>query len=196
VTRPPMLNYRCRLLAVFILTAFGLYAIAASAGLQTVVALVKPAARVASPAPGPGAEPSRRQSALADDPISEPIPKGRLQFTVYRTPDGEFACREATAAERKQMENLAAEDLGLQPINHPELKHRSLESVVGSATGMTIVLRGTQQLQQNPTATAAFTRAAQNWEALIMSPITVYMDVDYGTTNFGQPWGANVLGST
>src|SRR6185295_6557966 len=97
VTRPHM-NYRCRLLAVFILTAFGLYAIAASAGLQTVVALVKPAARVASPAPVPGAEPSRRQSALVDDPVSEPISKGRLQFTVYRTADGEFACREATAA--------------------------------------------------------------------------------------------------
>jgi len=29
-----------------------------------------------------------------------------------------------------------------------------------------------------------------------MSPVTIYIDVDYGTTNFGQAWPTGVLGST
>jgi len=33
-------------------------------------------------------------------------------------------------------------------------------------------------------------------ESLIMSPVTIYIDVDYGTTNFGQAWPTGVLGST
>src|SRR4030095_15774814 len=64
------------------------------------------------------------------------------------------------------------------------------------AANLIIVLRATPQLQQNAAATAAFNRAAQNWENVIMSPITIYIDVDFGATNFGQTWPANVWGAT
>ena len=42
----------------------------------------------------------------------------------------------------------------------------------------------------NPTAKAAFTAAAAKWEALIQNPITVVIDVDFGTTHFGEPFGS------
>ncbi|HMH42727.1 MAG TPA: NF038122 family metalloprotease, partial [Pyrinomonadaceae bacterium] len=121
----------------------------------------------------------------------------RRQFTVYRNPEGETVCREATAAEIAQREQADPEGLGLRQINHLEIPDdKSSTSQSPAATNLTIVLRATQQLQQNQAATAAFTRAAQNWESLIMSPVTIYIDVDYGTTNFGQAWPNGVLGST
>ncbi|HEU4833220.1 MAG TPA: NF038122 family metalloprotease, partial [Pyrinomonadaceae bacterium] len=59
-----------------------------------------------------------------------------------------------------------------------------------------IVLLATDNLRQNPAAEAAFNRAAAAWESVINSPITIYIDVDFGTTNFGAAWGPNILGST
>ena len=53
------------------------------------------------------------------------------------------------------------------------------------SAGIRIVLHGTQQLQNNPTARDAFIVAANRWEALISTPITVVIDVDFGTTFFG-----------
>ena len=185
------MNKRSRSLALVVMAALAVYAAAASAGWQKVSALVVTAP--ASPAPLPVLG---KQQSQAEEPIAPPKIKDRIVFTIYRTPEGELACREATAAERKQLEQIDVKDSGLQPINHPELKHQSMLSAVNSTTGLTIVLRGTAQLQQNPTASAAFTAAAQHWEQLILSPITVYMDVDYGTTNFGQSYPAGVLGST
>lgn len=187
-----MFNNRSRSLVLVVMAALAVYAVAAATGWQKVSALAVTAP--VSPAPLPLLR--KQQSQVAEEPVETPKTKDRIVFTIYRTADGEIACREATAAERREMERTGTDDLGLQPINHPELKHRSLQSTVNSATGLTIVLRGTQQLQQNPTASAAFIAAAQHWEALIKSPITVYIDVDYGTTNFGQTWGANVLGAT
>jgi CSLREA domain-containing protein len=119
----------------------------------------------------------------------------RRQFTVYRDESGQVVCREATADEIKQREGADLSKLGLRQINHPELD-KSSGVQVSEATGLVIILRATTQLQANAAATAAFNRAAQNWENVIMSPITIYIDVDFGSTNFGQPWGANVLGAT
>src|SRR5438046_2752284 len=85
---------------------------------------------------------------------------------------------------------------GLRPINHLDRVDKLRAIQPSAAPNLTIILRATQQLQQNQAATAAFTRAAQNWEAVIMSPVTVYIDVDYGTTRFGQPWPNGVLGAT
>jgi len=53
---------------------------------------------------------------------------------------------------------------------------------------LNIILRGTTQLDANPEAKAAFERAAEIWETRIASPITVYVDVDFGPTFFGTPF--------
>ena len=57
-----------------------------------------------------------------------------------------------------------------------------------------IILRPTPQLDAFPEAKAAFERAAARWEALIANPVTIYVDVDFGPTLFGEPFGAGVVG--
>ncbi|MDQ3818911.1 MAG: hypothetical protein M3362_14725, partial [Acidobacteriota bacterium] len=122
------------------------------------------------------------------------------QFTIYQDSSGNVVCREATLLEKEQAGAVDTESLGLQQINHLEYQKgdRATKALPGenAGTGLTIILRATSQLQANQTAVNAFNRAAQNWENIIQSPITVYIDVDYGTTNFGRAWGSGVLGST
>src|SRR5205823_5476995 len=62
--------------------------------------------------------------------------------------------------------------------------------------GLTIILRGTQQLENFPQAKNAFLRAAHTWEAVIRSAITVIIDVDYGPKRFGEAYPPSILGST
>lgn len=62
--------------------------------------------------------------------------------------------------------------------------------------GLAIILRGTSQLDSFPSAKAALIRAAETWMALIRTPATVYFDVDFGPTRFGDPYPSGVLGST
>lgn len=62
--------------------------------------------------------------------------------------------------------------------------------------GLAIILRGTSQLDSFPAAKAALIRAAETWMALIRTPATVYFDVDFGPTRFGDPYPSGVLGST
>jgi hypothetical protein len=64
------------------------------------------------------------------------------------------------------------------------------------ANGFTIVLRGTSQLNANATARQAFIEAAAVWESRISSPITIIIDVDYGTKFFGSNFGIGVIGAT
>jgi len=66
----------------------------------------------------------------------------------------------------------------------------------GQATGLDIILRGTTQLEGNPAAKQAFINAAAAWEQKLQNPVTITIDVDYGPTRFGTPYGSNVLGST
>src|SRR5215471_4006569 len=119
----------------------------------------------------------------------------RREFTVYRDGSGQIVCREATPEEIKARAGADLTKLGLRQINHPEFD-KSINAQTPQATGLVIILRATQQLQQNAAATAAFNRAAQNWENVIMSPITIYIDVDFGPTDFGQSWPSGVLGAT
>ncbi|HEX8148655.1 MAG TPA: NF038122 family metalloprotease [Pyrinomonadaceae bacterium] len=58
------------------------------------------------------------------------------------------------------------------------------------SAGIRVVLHGTEQLNSNPAARDAFIVAANRWEALISTQITVVIDVDFGPTIFGQPWPA------
>src|SRR6185295_19381057 len=65
------------------------------------------------------------------------------------------------------------------------------------SAGLRIVLHGTAQLEQNQQAKAAFIQAANRWEAVIATPITVVIDVDYGPTFFGQAYDdPDILGAT
>ena len=122
------------------------------------------------------------------------------QFTIYQDASGNVVCREATLLEREQAGNVDTESLGLRQINHLEYQKgdRATKTAPGenAGTGLTIILRATTQLQGNQAAVDAFNRAAQNWESIIQSPVTIYIDVDYGSTNFGRAWGSGVLGST
>lgn len=73
----------------------------------------------------------------------------------------------------------------------------SVNGVESQATGMKITLRATQQLENFPAAKQAFIRAAQVWESRIANPISVFIDVDYGPTRFGEPYPSeHVIGST
>jgi hypothetical protein len=123
-------------------------------------------------------------------------------FVLYRDSAGEVVCRAATLAESNQLDKINPSNQRLQPINHlPSDRYAHRTSKAGtttfSATNLTIILRATAQLDANTAAKNAFIKAAQNWETVILSPITIYVDVDYGTTNFGAAWSSNnVLGST
>jgi hypothetical protein len=116
-----------------------------------------------------------RSALTAIDPQSqstEAAKPSRREFTLYRNAGGEIVCREATPDEiRERQQDL--KKLGLRQINHFELD-KSVSGQAPEAANLIIVLRATQQLQQNATATAAFNRAAQNWENVIKSPLTIY----------------------
>ena len=124
----------------------------------------------------------------AHEPVETPSDTGH--FIIYRGANGDTVCREATEAEARELDQIRP--TGLQQINHlkPELRAEDL------APHLTIILRATDNLKANPAAQAAFTRAAAAWEAVISSPVTIFIDVDFGPTNFGAAWGANILGST
>ncbi len=65
------------------------------------------------------------------------------------------------------------------------------------STGLRIVVMGTPQLDNFPEARAAFIRAAQAWEALILTPIEVVLEADFGPTAFGETFpSAQVVGVT
>ncbi|HEX3144884.1 MAG TPA: NF038122 family metalloprotease [Pyrinomonadaceae bacterium] len=139
-------------------------------------------------------QPSATSVSFAQTP-ADPVKSARREFTIYRNDEGEIICREATPDEIRARQDEDLNKVGLRQINHLGLD-KSVSAQEPAATNLIIVLRATQQLQQNATAVAAFNRAAQNWEDVIMSPITIYIDVDFGATNFGDPWPANVLGAT
>lgn len=118
-------------------------------------------------------------------------------FLLYRGDDGDTVCREANAQERRELEVIRPTNL--RQINHLDgFKDRGLTAESDNAVvqNLTIILRATANLDANSAAKAAFVRAAAAWENVIASPVTIYVDVDYGNTNFGETWPKNVLGST
>ncbi|MCX6136159.1 MAG: NF038122 family metalloprotease [Ignavibacteriales bacterium] len=67
----------------------------------------------------------------------------------------------------------------------------------GAVGGFDIILRATAQLDSFPEAKQAFINAAARWEAILMNPVTVTIDVDFGPTRFGTPFSSSsVIGST
>ena len=110
---------------------------------------------------------------------------------VLQEVDGSVVCRDATSEESPIL-NAREESISLHVISPLRT------NVISPAdAGLQIVLRGTPQLENFPQAKNAFLRAAQRWEELIRSPITVIIDVDFGPTRFGIPYAnPNILGST
>jgi uncharacterized protein DUF4214 len=123
-------------------------------------------------------------------------------FVIYRG-EGGVVCRAATLAERENLKKVVPKNL--RQLNHLETATKTDGAFAMAATTtsdndtqqhLKIILRGTKHLDDNPAAKAAFLRAATAWENLISSPLTIYIDADYGTDNFGEAWPDNVLGST
>jgi len=112
-------------------------------------------------------------------------------FMIYETAAGDSVCRRANAVERALLERIRPTDL--RQINH--LKNDA-NFETQDASHLTIILRATANLEANAPAKAAFLRAAAAWEGLINSPVTIYLDADFGPNNFGQAWGTGVLGAT
>jgi len=119
------------------------------------------------------------------------IAPGKGTYILYAGPKGETLCREATVEEARSMRDASSS--GLIQINH--LKNE--EGAEDTNAGLTIILRATPQLDANPTAKQAFVDAAAKWEALIQDPITILVDVDFGTTFFGDDFeNDQIIGAT
>ena len=132
---------------------------------------------------------SGTQSALpASDTFSLTSNSEADTLMLYETDRG-LGCRSATADEAR-LYSRRDQSEQLHRISPPQ--RFSLE---GKA-GLQIILRATQQLESFPEAKAAFVRAAAIWTDKIQTPITIVIDVDFGSTLFGTPFGAQVLGST
>jgi hypothetical protein len=118
-------------------------------------------------------------------------------FMIFVDENGDTVCREATALEARELDQIRPTDL--RPINH-------LDRIVSKGGGigaedhlpgnLTIVLRATAALEANTAAKAAFIRAARAWETRISSPVTLYIDADFGPNFFGSPWENGTLGAT
>src|SRR5215510_10779350 len=107
-------------------------------------------------------------------------------FVYYDNGEG-ATCRPATTDEAAA---FAMRDDGLEmKVIHPE------GPSLRDAGNINIVLRSTAQLDGFPAAKAGFLAAAAKWQDRLQSltPITVVLDVDFGPTRFGTPFGANVL---
>ncbi len=110
-------------------------------------------------------------------------------YLIFRSGDG-VACRAMTAHEAEQLQ-LEKERTSMRVISDPRPESARAQQ------GLKITLRGTQQLDNFPTAKQAFLRAAARWESIIQSPITVVIDVDFGPTIFGTPFPSpNIIGGT
>lgn len=159
----------------------GSYLVRAVATTALVAALVSPG--ISSPVSTDSSQPQsgRKDRAVDVDTATTGA------FIRYKTANGS-ACRQATVEE---LASMRRRDPGQElHVITPERSERA------SFNGLTIILRATAQLEKFPDAKAAFLRAAAEWESLIANPITIIIDVDFGATRFGDPYGNNVLGST
>ncbi|MFL6275360.1 MAG: NF038122 family metalloprotease [Blastocatellia bacterium] len=104
---------------------------------------------------------------------------------LYENDKG-LGCRDATRDEAQAL---------LRPRD-PRQLHVISPPKTAQANGLTLILRATEQLESNPTAKAAFLKAAAMWESVIQTPITVVIDVDFGPTWFGEPFPDHVVGLT
>src|SRR5215467_6134973 len=109
---------------------------------------------------------------------------------VYYDDGAGAACRPATVDEAA---NFARRDENLE-LHVIRPQGPSLHA----AGNINIVLRSTTQLDGFPAAKSGFIAAAARWQDRLQSqtPITIVLDVDFGPTRFGTPFGTGVLGAT
>jgi hypothetical protein len=108
---------------------------------------------------------------------------------IVREIEGKVFCSDATPIEARAIN--ARPDVPLRVFGERADRVRA-----NASAGLNIILRGTAQLDANPAAKAAFERAADIWESRIANPVTVYVDVDFGSTRFGQAWAdENIIAS-
>jgi hypothetical protein len=150
--------------------------------------------------------PARAQSA-AEPEVTD---VSEESFVLYQDEQGETVCRPTTSEERERIRAAASTRViyrgapqRRQKTAYGEeiLVPNSAEDSTGlpllPSAGLTIVLQGTAQLDANPTAKNAFIVAANRWESLISTPVTITLSVDYGTQLFGQDYPSpNILGAT
>jgi len=120
-----------------------------------------------------------------------PVPFELNRGQVFTMENGVRTCRTAGHEETLAMKRRTPGE-ELKVINEASISKVRR----GGSPGFTIVLRGTAQLDGFPLAKSAMIRAAETWMALIRTPATVYIDVDFGPTRFGDPYPSGVLGST
>lgn len=133
---------------------------------------------------GTGFQPfDNRFFSSADD--SSLISGAQDTFVLYRAESG-IGARPATREEAFSVEERNPFD---------ELKEISPVRPFRTG-GLRFTLRGTEQLDSFPQAKEAFLRAAAAWEAIIQSPITVIVDVDFGPLCFGQEVSSDIRGMT
>jgi hypothetical protein len=79
-----------------------------------------------------------------------------------------------------------------------EQTHVALQIINPHAnSGLTILFNATSGVENNAPVKAAFLRAARKWESLIYTPITVVINIDFGSNFFGSPYSdARILGAT
>jgi len=157
--------------------------------------------------PQPSAAQLQIQTTTPRNPTWTFSPGDEDVFVLYQNERGETTCRPATKAERDQIDSRRSG--GPARVIYPGAPRerdganaiRSLESTTGlnllPSAGLRIVLHGTTQLDNTPAAKNAFIVAANRWESIISTPITVVIDVDFGTTFFGTPYpNPGILGAT
>ena len=116
-------------------------------------------------------------------------------FIIYKGADGDTVCREATLAEKRELDQINPKNL--RQFNHLDnALAMSAATTENAEDHLTIILQATTNLDSSPLAKAAFARAAAAWEAVIKSPVTIYIEADYGPNNFDVPWGSGTLGAT
>ena len=148
-----------------------------------------PVASPQSPIPGRGVPAVSAPRGAEAQASSQPTILEEASVLEFR--DGKLTCRAGSEEERRNSPRRHHTDLHV-------ISDRAAASISTEQpqTGLKIVMRGTQQLEQHPEAKEAFLRAAHIWESLIQDRITVVIDVDYGPTNFGKPFGEGIYGLT
>lgn len=144
--------------------------------------------------PVAGASGVRAQQRSGETGVVEefPVPFELNRGHVVTMENGVRVCRTADHVETLAMRHRSPGE-ELKVINAESISKMRRGDGNG---GLVIILRGTSQLDSFPSAKAALIRAAETWMALIRTPATVYFDVDFGPTRFGDPYPSGVLGST
>lgn len=136
---------------------------------------------------------ARRQTRIAgaENHGMKPMPVTGSGDYLIVYENGNSLCRAVSPQDTFDMHRRDP-NIDLQVITAP----KSEAQTAATPPGLQIVLCGTSQLNSFPQARDAFLRAARTWENLIATPITIIIDVDYGTTRFGEPYEPNILGAT